>query len=222
MESHCKNKRVEKFFILTLIIGGLLLAGCAILNNKPKSVDISLSEYIEAVEEPATDTKPFFNHTLRIDEPVMTRRAKGYFKPDKAFDGKFISELREGAVVFFKLKGRFKNISKQTGNLGLSIDITNYEGGAGKPERVSLKALIKLYHVPTETVLLSGVVESFLENKTGKLTKPVTMTLKEKEYVVKLGTVRMAEVSHHLFRVMDAKLADNEKIIFRKLEGLCK
>jgi len=225
---------MHKFKVLVVFSAAAMLVAavtaCSLFRNRPKAKSISLAEYINAAEKPAEAKKPTFDMVLLV-QPVEVeyRHVRSFsptliihpsqrpFSPNGAFRGKFSKELREGAVAYFKKKKRFSKIDTDSGDLGLVLTWLGYEVGGAESPRMTVKLGIKIYHVSTGMELLVGKTESSVLVTPENLQKPVKVSIGEKEWILKEGTVALAQVSSSLYKRIDKQLLENKKRILKPI-----
>ena len=82
---------------------------------------------------------------------------------------------------------------------------------------------MELYHLPTGVGLLVGRAESYLNiENIKKLDNPVRVAIKgsQEEWIMKEGTLRLAEVSVSIMGSIDEHMVNNGEFIRRRLAEL--
>lgn len=212
------KKEKKPMFRIKLI--GIALIGaisCSMVAATPDAKKITLAEYVNTVEKPASADSPKFDTTLWIHPIIDECHPSGRFSPNEAFSGKFPDELRNGMAAFFQRKGRFAKVDLNSGDLSLVAKWVEFEGGSGNPPRLSVGIEIRLYYTPTEMTLLNGKVESSMPVNSGALHELRVVTVGEREWILKNGTYGTAEVCRSMFNRLDSMLMENSKAVLEKI-----
>ncbi len=220
------NSHVKMPLRLLLIPASILLpavilcSSCALLGLKPKVREVSLPEYVNVFVEPVSREKPTFEHSLWVKPVVKECRPKGKFKPAEAFPGEYTEEFRDALVAYLRKKNRFSSVSTGGGDLVLRVKWISYRTGGSDSPRMWGGIQMELYHYSTGVGLLVGRAESYLNlDNLKKLDEPVRVKLKGErdEWIIKEGTLRLAEISVSMIESIDEHMVNNRKLIEERL-----
>jgi len=189
----------------------------SLIAAKPKAKEISLAEYISAAEQPKSEESPKFNATLWIQPVEVACHPSGSFKPEEAFGGNFADQFRSGATAFFQARGRFEKVDTSAGDLSLALKWVAYNGGKGNPPKLAIGIEMNLYLTSSKVSLLVGKAESGLPVIPRKLKKPVAVPVGGKEWIIKDGTYRTAEICRAIFNRLDEQLVQNSREISKRI-----
>ena len=189
----------------------------SLIAAKPKAREISLAKYINAVEQPKSDETPKFNTTLWIQPVAVACHPSGSFEPEEAFGGNFAEQFRSGAVAFFQARGRFEKVDASAGDLSLALKWAAFNGGRGNPPKLAIGIEMNLYMTSSKVSLLVGKAESSLPVIPRKLKKPVVVQVGGKEWIIKDGTYRTAEICRAIFNRLDEQFVQNSQEISKRI-----
>lgn len=215
--------RSPVIFASVLFSGMVLCSSCALPGLKPKARKVSLAEYVNAFVAPVPRNEPTFEYSLWVKPVIKECHPRGKFRPKDAFPAEYTQELQRALATFLSRKNRFSSVSTSGGALVLEVEWVDYRCGDSVPPRMWVGVRMKLYHLSTGVGLLVGRAESYLDiESVKKLNDPVRVAVKggREEWIMKEGTLRLAEVSVSIMESIDEHMVNNSEFIRRRLSEL--